>query len=1121
MRLIYHISSLIITLVFSLDVSSQLVPETLGIQTKNHSSSTVDIENIKNTGVRYIRRGFIWENVEKQIGVYDFSHYDRIVQDAEERGLHILGTLYGGNDSYEFDGLGGIQTEEGRKGFAAFSAALAERYKDKNIIWEIWNEPNTLMFWRENPFPTRDSLAGEYTALVKETVPAMLAADPGCFVMAGSVSAFWEPSYTWSDICFKKGIGETGIRGWSVHPYGLKTPEEYSAGYTRFREIFVENNMPEDFPIFNSERGFSLEKLDEGWSGGNVEKAEEYQAWHLVRQYLIDVMNDIKLSIWYEWDGPKFGVVYNGEKRKSYYACVKFVDELGGYSYAERLYTASPSDYLLLFENNSGDRKVVAWTSPPPGKSPGEFVSHTVEIPADFGNRVSVCDILGNKEDFDIQNNRVHVELTGSPKYISFPQIKNNAELSAIIWPGAPENVTSDSEWKQDTIPDFNPEKYNYRVMLPNDIENVPVLFAIPWDPNAELSISGAKTLNGPESDRTTTISVKAEDNTTQITYSIVFEKDTPVPAVWSYEYIVRNDSLLITGIPGETRIDDFINNLLSDSADLKYSVISWETGSDRSTSSVIEDQDILKVYTSDSSHLTGYKLKVSASGLDDSAILQSNNLDVTLNADEGKITGFPNGATIESVLNLIEVPETATLYVVNSNDEPVSLKMPDYEDNYIPTLVHSDVFFKVVAQDMQTVIRYQLEPDTGMNDIFVYSNLLKVHQEARLISAIPHGMNVSSFLSLLWSNQDATIKVTDHLGKERDQVEISSYFYVEVTSKDGLNKKKYYLHLQGEEGIHAYVFSDYFSVNQEFHEIYGISDSLGVKALLDSVVPAVGASVRVVSSEGFVKIFGNIEPESDRLKVISGNGNKTVTYELMEVPKYTISFNVYDSNLPAAEAELIINGDTLYTGSSGMASIKLANGEYEYQVSKGEKIATGSLLVENGALNIDVTIKEPVYPLLISVWEGEEPVPNAVIVIDGKFFLANGSGQVSIDLPSGSYDYTVSLSGYEDQTGSVTIEDNGKDLIIVFKGVSTERQLYYSIKILPNPSEGHFFINLPDSQMPVEVKLIDIHGKVLMKKYFDTSYQGRVEMENLEKGIYLLQVYIDEKIINKKIVIQ
>ena len=53
----------------------------------------------------------------------------------------------------------------------------------------------------------------------------MRAQDPDCIVLAGSVSCFWDPSSNWTESCFSNGMFESGISGWSVHPYGLKSPE--------------------------------------------------------------------------------------------------------------------------------------------------------------------------------------------------------------------------------------------------------------------------------------------------------------------------------------------------------------------------------------------------------------------------------------------------------------------------------------------------------------------------------------------------------------------------------------------------------------------------------------------------------------------------------------------------------------------------------------------------------------------------------------------------------------------------------------------------------------------------------------------------------------------------------
>ena len=105
------------------------------------------------------------------------------------------------------------------------------------MLWEIWNEPNVRTFWRKSGTHNSEEFAAEYTALVQAVAPAMLKADPGCFVMAGSVSNYWEPSYAWTEHCFKKGILTSGIRGWSTHPYGVSTPEEFAVGHARMREL--------------------------------------------------------------------------------------------------------------------------------------------------------------------------------------------------------------------------------------------------------------------------------------------------------------------------------------------------------------------------------------------------------------------------------------------------------------------------------------------------------------------------------------------------------------------------------------------------------------------------------------------------------------------------------------------------------------------------------------------------------------------------------------------------------------------------------------------------------------------------------------------------------------------
>src|SRR5690606_5751373 len=134
---------------------------------------------IQEMGFNGFRRALYWEAIDKGDGNYDFSKWDAEFEHARSKGIRVVGCWFGNNKVYEDDKLGGIQTEEGRKAFARFAAASVARYKDHDILWEIWNEPNVRSFWRGNKQRVGDipkaqhnskEFAEEYTALVKEVM---------------------------------------------------------------------------------------------------------------------------------------------------------------------------------------------------------------------------------------------------------------------------------------------------------------------------------------------------------------------------------------------------------------------------------------------------------------------------------------------------------------------------------------------------------------------------------------------------------------------------------------------------------------------------------------------------------------------------------------------------------------------------------------------------------------------------------------------------------------------------------------------------------------------------------------------------------------------------------------
>lgn len=385
------------------------IPQSCGMQMKGGDWTNTVIREIHADGYTTVRKGFYWTSVEKVKGTYTFEDFDEQMNLCKELGLKVVGVLFHDNKDYEDNNSRGVTTEAGRKGFAAFAAALAEHYKDYDVIWEVWNEPNTMTFWgKHGKQGNSPEYASEYTALVKEVAKAMLEKDPDCMIAAGSVSNYWEPSYQWTESCFKLGILKSGIRVWSVHPYGVKTPEEFAIGHKRTRELMKKYGSP-DFPMIDTERGFSLGKTtggareNEGWSGGGSAGAKQFQAWNLVRQYMIDQLYGLNLTVWYEWHGKEFGIDDRKGPTEARSAASEMIRELSGYKLVKRLEANHYLDYVLLWKDPDNNQKLVAWTAPPPGSTPDTATPHEATVSMTSGDPLTL-------------------KLTPKPQYVALPE---------------------------------------------------------------------------------------------------------------------------------------------------------------------------------------------------------------------------------------------------------------------------------------------------------------------------------------------------------------------------------------------------------------------------------------------------------------------------------------------------------------------------------------------------------------------------------------------------------------------------------------------------------------------------------------------------------------------------
>ncbi len=332
----------------------------------------------------------------------------------------------------------------------------------------------------------------------------------------------------------------------------------------------------------------------------------------------------------------------------------------------------------------------------------------------------------------------------------------------------------------------------------------------------------------------------------------------------------------------GET-VDQFINNIIKENEGQSLEVMRGEEK--LANDAQLNMGDVLVVLSADSVNTTQYTLEVTAEGLSSDAVLTSTLYEITVNEDEGTISGFEYGTLVETVVGNVTLPEGATMAVIDGNNAYVPFKKLNYDTTYVTVSVSQDVYFEVVAEDGLTTIIYQLEPNSSEDDAFLLSDVYMVTQDQNLIDFVPRGTNVQSFLNNIVPSLGAFVKVVNKIGQERTDGTLHQDDKVVVTSSNEMNTRVYHLsmlstqYIQGSNYL-AYVLSNVYDVDQLDFVISGSLSNTAVSEFNTGIVAAPGASFVVVDSEGNEKTSGDIQ-DGDRLRVTSADQKVTVLYDI------------------------------------------------------------------------------------------------------------------------------------------------------------------------------------------------------------------------------------------------
>jgi len=334
----------------------------MGINIHFTDAQPGELEMLSKAGFRWVRMDLFWSSTEKTADIYDFSGYDRLLDSLDKFHIRALLILDYGNSLYD----GGLSphTEEGRAAFTKWAVAAVTHFKDRGVLWEIWNEPNGSWFWK----PKAD--VADYAKLALAVNHGIRQAAPNEQIVG--------PALSGTDLAFIDVLGRDGVfADWSaltIHPYLRTAPETYGPVYDRAHDL-IKKYAPSghDMKVICGESGYCCT-----WKGLD----ETLQAQYLARLLLFNTLSGVPLTIWYDWrddgDDPTntedhFGIVHHDfraenadpfEPKPSYTAASIYSSQLTDYRFAKRIKTSSPNDFILSFTQGAKEC-LVAWTTSP------------------------------------------------------------------------------------------------------------------------------------------------------------------------------------------------------------------------------------------------------------------------------------------------------------------------------------------------------------------------------------------------------------------------------------------------------------------------------------------------------------------------------------------------------------------------------------------------------------------------------------------------------------------------------------------------------------------------------------------------------------------------------------
>jgi hypothetical protein len=278
-------------------------------------------------------------------------------------------------------------------------------------------------------------------------------------------------------------------------------------------------------------------------------------------------------------------------------------------------------------------------------------------------------------------------------------------------------------------------------------------------------------------------------------------------------------------------------------------------------------------------------------------------------------IRGLVTNTTGEGFLaNIIKADEAQALTLKSSADGAI-LAVTD-------TLMNGDTLI-VKSADLSNTTKYVLEvTEQGLsNDALLTSATydIAVTGNTGTVSGFDYGTLLKNVVSHVTVPAGATMDVIDGLGAYVPlkilnfdtvyvDVQVSADIFFAVTAENGVDKIVYQL-TPNATSSDAFVTSSVFAIDQESALIDLVPDGTSVYGFLSNLVPAPGATMKLLDKMGYERLFGNVMKD-DKLVVTAADGETTKTYYLQMLGEKSTALAYVVSDVYSVDQVLFVVGE-------------------------------------------------------------------------------------------------------------------------------------------------------------------------------------------------------------------